>query len=163
MAFRPTIAAALATPAFLITACTTVPLQSSNERISVSRGLWYASWCVSTCFGPDTVTVSSNGDVVDEFAGQVQRSRITAAELAKFRIALAPYRQGTHWPPPVSCWQHTGGKYLAPYSFRGRVTELEITWSDRKGAARVIACDTPENAALSSAVSQALKLVHLGY
>jgi hypothetical protein len=163
MAFRHAIVSAVAASAFLVSACTTAPLQSSGGTVSISSGLWYASWCGSTCFGPDKFTVSPNGDVTYEFAGYVQRSRITVAEAAKFRKTLAPYRLGAKWPPPVSCWQYTGYKYTAPYSFKGRLTELEITWSDRNGAARVIACDVPENAALSNAISQALKLLHLGY
>jgi hypothetical protein len=160
MALRPAIIRALFAPAFLVSACVTAPLQPSDGTTSISQGRWYASYCVSTCFGPYKVTVSSDGVVTDEFAGHEQRGRISAAKAAKFRKILAPYRPGAKWPPPVTCEQHTGGKYTAPYSYSGRLAELELTWSDRNGTDRLIACDTPENATLSNAISQALKLIH---
>lgn len=163
MAFRSAIISALAAPVFLLSACATPARQSSQETISISRGLWYASWCVSTCFGPGKITVSPNGDVTDEFAGNVQRSHITAVEAAEFRSTLAPYRPGGNSPPAITCELHTGFKYTAPYSYRRRLTQLELTWSDRNRTLRLVACDTTENAGLSNAISRALKLLHLGY
>lgn len=157
MAFRLAIVRALIPPAFLLAGCATPPLQSSEQTVSISRGLSFGSFCASTCLGPDKVTVTSDGVVIDEVAGHQWRSRITAAEAAEFRKTLAPYRPGAKWPPPVTCEQHAVGK--ARYSYR--LTELVLTWSDRNGTDRLVACDTPENASLSNAISDALKFLQV--
>ena len=105
------------------------------------------------------MTVTSDGAVIAEFAGQQQRFRISRAEAAEFRKTLAPYR----WSAPVTCEQVIGGKYPAPFSYPRRLGELKVTWTSRDGTSQLVACDTPENAALSNAIKGALKLLHLGY
>jgi hypothetical protein len=149
----------------VLSGCASPGTQASGgaygDTITVSRRPWFAI-CAGLCPNYD-VTVQADGrlwsvrhayDVPD----RVSSARISSAALARFRSILAPYRPAPEAGEPSAC-RHEASAQTQELIVEAR--EIDVKWSGAGTSAHLIACDTPENAALRGAIAEALRAVHL--
>lgn len=140
----------------LLSACASTRAPLPGETVTVSRRPWFAV-CTGVCPNYD-VTVEPDGraqSVLHAFdrSAEVVPLRISRERRARFHNILAPFRPAGRQPAPAVC-DHGVDAQEARLVVKAK--EIEITWSGAGGSARLIACDTPENAALRKAIDAAL-------
>jgi Domain of unknown function (DUF6438) len=133
-----------------------------GESIELSRRHWWFI-CTGSCPNYDVIVQPSGQvtvirryfDTVDD----VRRFRISPARLARLRAIVEPFRPDEGTPEPDRCDHHLTPEEEADMLVR--TVEMEVKWAGPGRSYHLVACDTPEYAALRTAMDSALRTLGL--